>query len=87
MRQLSLSHWEGEPTPPRGHALGGSGFFAGGWNHRSQKFTVSQLQTESAAWVRNAQVRERRVGVFAAREHICIVRPVWKGAYTRGAAV
>jgi len=55
MRQLSLSHWEGEPAPPRGHALGNTGFFLGGWNHRSQKFTVSQLQSESMAWVRNAQ--------------------------------
>ncbi|KIY95904.1 hypothetical protein MNEG_12058 [Monoraphidium neglectum] len=55
MRALSLSHWDGEPSPPRGHAMGSHGFFAGGWSHRSQKFSVSQLQSESAAWVRNAQ--------------------------------
>ena len=61
MRQLSLSHWDGEPTPPRGHAMGSAGFFAGAWNHRSQKFSVSQLQSESAAWVRNAQVRGPRM--------------------------
>jgi hypothetical protein len=55
MRQLSLSHWEGEPAPPRGHALGSGGFFLGGWSHRSQKISVSQLQSESIAWVKGAQ--------------------------------
>lgn len=55
MRQLSLSHWDNEPAAPRGHALGGSGFHLGGWAHRAQKFSVSQLQSESIAWVRRAQ--------------------------------
>lgn len=55
MRQLSLSHWEGEPKPPSGHALGGAGFFLGGWNHRAQKVSVSHLQSESMAWVKSAQ--------------------------------
>ncbi|KAI8467147.1 MAG: hypothetical protein J3K34DRAFT_431559 [Monoraphidium minutum] len=57
MRQLSLSHWEGEPAPPRGHAMGRNtgGYYLTGWSHRTQKFSVSQLQAESAAWVRTAQ--------------------------------
>jgi hypothetical protein len=55
MRQLSLTHWEGEPTPPRGHALQGGGFFHNSWTARSAKHTVSQLQSESSAWVKNAQ--------------------------------
>lgn len=54
MRQLSLSHWEGEPKPPTGHALGTSGFSLGGWLHRVQKVSVSQLQSESSAWAKNA---------------------------------
>lgn len=55
LRQLSLSHWEGAPAPPRGHALQGHGFHLGGWRHRVQKFAVSQLQAESMAWARTAQ--------------------------------
>lgn len=57
---MSLHHWEGEPTPPKGRTAGGAGsggsFFLASWAYRSKKFSVSRMQEESAAWVRSAQV-------------------------------
>ena len=64
MRQLSLSHWEGEPTPPRGHAWGPT--FLATWSHRARKVAVSQAQGESAAWAKGAQVGGPGVGGLGA---------------------
>lgn len=56
MKELSLAHWDNEPTPPRGPAGGGGG---ARWlfSHRSRKFGVTNLAAESSAWAKSAQAR------------------------------
>jgi hypothetical protein len=78
MRSMSLSHWEGEPSPPRGGRAAGSG-----WRSRRPPHgtTVGQFQEEAKAWAKAAQARS---GGRAAPRSRALGKQGAGGAWRRG---
>ncbi|GBF97200.1 hypothetical protein Rsub_10061 [Raphidocelis subcapitata] len=55
LRSLPLSHWDGEPAPPRGAGAGSGPGLLARWSHRTTKFAVGGAEAEGSEWAKRAQ--------------------------------